>query len=170
MTTRSYEQHNCPIAQALRIVGDQWTLMIVRDALRGVCRFEGFQKSLGLSRNLLTRRLRQLEEEGLLERRPVDGSRRYEYCPTAKCRDLRVALLALAEWGERWRPDPDGPRLQVRDRNDGEAVGVRFCRLDDGAVIDSGDVEVIRRRAARAAEPDGERLMEHIENSIGSDG
>ena len=63
MTTRSYEQPDCPLAQALRVVGDQWTLMIVRDALGGVRRFEGFQKSLGLSRNLLTQRLRQLEEE-----------------------------------------------------------------------------------------------------------
>lgn len=151
MSTRSYEQHNCPVAQALRVVGDQWTLMIVRDALSGIRRFEGFQKSLGLSRNLLTQRLRQLEGEGMLERVPIPGSRRHEYRPTDKCRDLRVALLALAEWGERWRPDPDGPRLKVRERGSGRPVGARLCRLDDGEAVDSREVEVIRRALAREA-------------------
>lgn len=145
MTTRSYEQHNCPIAQALRVVGDQWTLMIVRDLLSGVRRFEGFQKSLGLSRNLLTRRLRQLEEEGLVERVPVPGGSRQEYRPTRKCKDLRVALLALAEWGERWRPDEDGPRLKIRERDSGAPVGARLCRIEDGTAVESRDVEVIRR-------------------------
>lgn len=149
MTTRSYDQHNCPIAQALRTIGDQWTLLIVRDALAGVRRFQGFQKSLGLSRNLLTQRLRQLEDEGLLERVPIEGSRRYEYQPTQKCWDLRVVLLSLAEWGERWRPDPDGPRLKIRERGSGHPVGARLCRLDDGQAIDSRQVEVVRRARVR---------------------
>lgn len=149
MTTRSYDQHNCPIAQALRVIGDQWTLLIVRDALAGIRRFQGFQKSLGLSRNLLTQRLRQLEEEGLLERVAIEGSRRFEYRPTQKCRELRVALLSLAEWGERWRPDPDGPRLKIRERDSGSPVGARLCRLDDGRAIDGQQVEVVRRARVR---------------------
>lgn len=151
MTSRSYEPHNCPIAQALRTIGDQWTLLIVRDALSGVRRFQGFQKSLGISRNLLTQRLRQLEEEGLLERVAIEGSRRFEYQPTQKCWDLRITLLALAEWGERWRPDPDGPRLKIRERESGRPVGARLCRLDDGAAVESRGVEVVRRARAREA-------------------
>lgn len=151
MTTQSYAPLNCPIAQALSVIGDQWTLLIVRDVLSGPRRFEELRSALGISRNLLTRRLRQLEDDGLLERRPIPGSRRFEYAATEKCRDLRVAVLALAEWGERWRPDPDGPRVAIRDRGDGMAVGVRLCRLDDGTAVDSRSVEVLRGAAARQA-------------------
>jgi len=147
MTTRSYAQLRCPIAQALSLVGDQWTLLIVRDLLSRPRRFEELREALGISRNLLTQRLRQLESEGLLERRPIEGSRRFVYAATEKCMDLRMAVLALAEWGERWRPDPEGPRLTVTDRKDGAAVGVRFCRLDDGAAVPSEEVKVRRAKA-----------------------
>jgi len=147
MTVRSYERHNCPIAQALRVIGDQWTLLIVRDLLAGPQRFEALQGSLGISRNLLTRRLRQLVDDGLVERVAIEGSRRYRYQATETCRELRIAILALAEWGERWRPDPAGPRLKVQACGDGAAVGVRLCRLDDGTAMDTDDV-VVRRRGA----------------------
>ncbi len=140
MTVRSYDRHACPIAQTLSVVGDQWTLLLVRDVLRGARRFETFQSNLGISRNLLTRRLKQLVAEGLLERTRIPGSRRHEYRPTEKCKDLRLTILALAEWGERWRADPKGARLEFRERDTDAAVGVRFCRLDDGRAIDTADV------------------------------
>ncbi len=140
MTVRSYDRHACPIAQTLSVVGDQWTLLLVRDVLRGARRFETFQSSLGISRNLLARRLKQLVAEGLLERTRIPGSRRYEYRPTEKCKDLRLTILALAEWGERWRADPKGARLELRERDTDAAVGVRFCRLDDGRAIGTADV------------------------------
>ena len=156
MTVRSYERHNCPIAQALRVVGDQWTLLIVRDLLAGPQRFEALQRSLGISRNLLTRRLRQLVDDGLVRRERIDGTRRFQYRATQTCRDLRIAILALAEWGERCRPDPAGPRLNVRSRDDGAPVGVRLCRLDDGREVAPDDIAVERRvdRPAVAQIPD----------------
>jgi len=137
MTRRSYDKHNCPIAQTLGAVGDQWTLLIVRDALRGLGRFEDFQDSLGISRNLLSSRLKQMVEEGLLERTPIDGSRRHAYRPTKKCKDLRKVLLSLAEWGEVWRRDPDGPRIFLHDRNSEASVSLEFCRQDTGQIIEN---------------------------------
>ena len=156
MTVRSYDRHACPIAQTLSVVGDQWTLLLVRDVLRGARRFETFQSGLGISRNLLARRLKQLVAEGLLERTRIPGSRRYEYKPTEKCRDLRLTILALAEWGERWRADPKGARLELRERETDAEIGVRFCRLDDGRAVDAADVVT---RAGPAASPNLTRWL-----------
>ena len=127
MTTRSYERLNCPIARSLAVLGDQWTLLILRDSLFGLSRFEEFQGSLGISRNLLTRRLRAMVEEGLLERKPVsEGARRAEYVATEKARDLLPVLLALGQWRERWEPGPAGPRIIPTEPETGTPVAVRL--------------------------------------------
>ena len=146
MTTRSYEQIPCPIARSLSVLGDQWTLMIVRDALMGVRRFEGFQKSLCLSRNLLTQRLRHLVDESLLTKEKMEGSRRYEYCPTQKCRDLLGVLVMFSEWGEQWCPDPDGPLVEIRHADSGQAVGMRPLLLDERREVSPAEVELIQLR------------------------
>ncbi len=140
MTTRSYEKFNCPIAQTLAEVGDQWTLLIVRDALRGQQRFEDFQESLGISRNLLSCRLKQMVGNGLLERVLIEGSRRHAYHPTEKCKELRKVLWALADWGENWRQDPQGPRIFMTDHDSGAKVKLEFCRQDTGEVVAGGAV------------------------------
>ena len=117
MTTVNYQKHNCPIAQALVELGDQWTLLIVRDALlAGRCRFNEFRESLGISRNLLTVRLSQLCEAGILERVQITNSKRYAYVPTQKCQDLRIIILAMAKWGEKWGTDPHIHRLELREK------------------------------------------------------
>lgn len=150
MSVQNYDRLNCPVAKALSVVGDQWTLLIVRDLLGGRRRFNEIQDSLGLSRNLLAQRLRQLVDEGLAERIVEPGSRRAIYRPTRKCRELRIALLALAEWGDRWQPDGKGPRLLPVDRENGEPVGVRLCRLRDGVALEPEQVRVrTRSQAAR---------------------
>ncbi|MBS1254727.1 MAG: putative HTH-type transcriptional regulator [Deltaproteobacteria bacterium] len=146
MTKRSYEQLACPIARSLSVLGDQWTLMIVRDALMGVRRFEGFQKSLCLSRNLLTRRLRHLVEEGLLTKEKIHGSRRFEYCPTQKCKDLLGVLVTFSEWGEQWCPDPEGPLVDIRHTVSGKAVGMRPLLLENGTEISPAEVELAQLR------------------------
>ncbi|SLN69383.1 winged helix-turn-helix transcriptional regulator [Oceanibacterium hippocampi] len=144
MTARNYAQHRCPIAQSLSIVGDQWTLLIIRDALNGKRRFGEFLDSLGLSRNLLTNRLAEMVEMGLLERVALPGTQREGYAPTAKCRDLQRTLLSLAAWGDRWLPAPEGRRVVTRERGSGRPVSLRFCRDDDGIAIDDRALEVIR--------------------------
>ena len=101
MLKRDYDGQNCSIARTLAIVGERWTLLIVRDAYLGRRRFEEFHESLGISRNVLTERLTRLVDEGILERVPYqEHPTRYEYLLTQKGRDLRVALTALRQWGD----------------------------------------------------------------------
>jgi len=93
----------CQIAQALSVVGDRWTLLIMRELSLGVRRFEGIQAQTGMSSHLLSARLKRLEHEGVIERRLYSVSRaRYEYHATAKGKELDAVLLALREWGMKW--------------------------------------------------------------------
>ena len=101
MLRRDYEGQNCSIARALEIVGERWTLLIIRDAFLGLRRFEQFQQSLGIARNVLTDRLNRLVEEGILERvRYSERPERFEYRLTDKGRDLQIALAGLRQWGD----------------------------------------------------------------------
>lgn len=146
MSTSNYEKHLCPVAQALVDLGDQWTLLIVRDALsQKHIRFNELQESLGISRNLLTRRLTQLCEAGILEKAEVEGSKRQAYMPTEKCRDLRLVILAMARWGEKWRPDPRLTRVETTQKSTGAPVELSFVS-PEGARVPLSDVRVTRRR------------------------
>jgi DNA-binding HxlR family transcriptional regulator len=103
MLNRDYECQNCSVARALEVVGERWTLLIIRDAMLGLHRFEEFQKSLGIARNVLTDRLNRLVDEGILERvRYSDRPERYEYRLTQKGRDLNLALAGLRQWGDKY--------------------------------------------------------------------
>lgn len=94
------EESTCPVARSLDIIGDWWSLLIVRDALRGLKRFGEFQKSLGIAKNMLASRLKQLVEEGILVLQPAsDGSAWQEYALTEKGRALQTVLVALSQWG-----------------------------------------------------------------------
>lgn len=101
MQRKCLRDSDCPIARALDVVGDWWTLMIVRDAFTGVRRFSDFQRSLGLAKNVLSARLSMLVEEGIFEVRPAsDGSAYQEYALTEKGRSLLTVMVALRQWGE----------------------------------------------------------------------
>ena len=103
MLRRDYEGQNCSIARALEIVGERWTLLIVRDCFLGLRRFEEFQQSLGVARNVLTDRLNRLVEEGILERvRYSERPARFEYRLTPKGHDLQIALAGLRQWGDQY--------------------------------------------------------------------
>ena len=107
----------CPLTRSLNVIGDGWTMLIVREALIGYRRFEDFRQHLGIARNILSRRLRHLETHRILERRRYQTRPpRYEYVLTAKGKDLAVALMALAQWGNRWSTAGDGT-ASVRFRN-----------------------------------------------------
>jgi DNA-binding HxlR family transcriptional regulator len=98
---RDYEGQNCSIARTLEIVGERWTLLIVRDAVFGLRRFDEFQESLGIARNVLTDRLNRLVEKGILEKvRYSERPERFEYRLTRKGRDLHIALAGLRQWGD----------------------------------------------------------------------
>jgi DNA-binding HxlR family transcriptional regulator len=100
---RDYEGQYCSIARALEVVGERWTLLIVRDVFLGRRRFDQLQESLGVARNVLTDRLNRLVEEGILERVPYsERPARFEYQLTDKGRELNVALTALRQWGDKY--------------------------------------------------------------------
>jgi len=106
---------DCPVARTLDLVGEWWTLLILRDALGGLKRFSEFQHSLGMAKNILTARLRKLVDNGILELRPAsDGSAYQEYAITEKGRSLSGVVEALREWGEKHLADGDPPRRQRR--------------------------------------------------------
>jgi DNA-binding HxlR family transcriptional regulator len=97
----SYEGQACPIARSLEVVGERWTLLILRDALLGIRRFDEFQARLEVSRAVLTRRLAALVEAGLLRReRYQQGPARFEYLPTERALELWPTILSLAQWSE----------------------------------------------------------------------
>jgi len=102
----------CPVARSLSVVGERWTLLILRDCFRGSRRFEQFSASLHLSPHLLSTRLGKLVEEGILEKRAYQEQPvRHEYRLTPKGRDLYPVIATLVRWGDRWMAGPDGPPL-----------------------------------------------------------
>jgi len=113
----------CSVARALEVIGERWSLLIIRDALRGVSRFEEFQRSLGLARNVLTARLDHLVGEGVLARKPygTTGSR-MEYELTEKGRELGTVVIGLSNWGDRHYPNPSGPPRRFEHAECGSAV------------------------------------------------
>ena len=106
----------CSIQRTLDVIGDRWTLLIIRDLFRGVRRFSMIQSDLGIAKNLLTDRLSSLVEAGVVEKVPYqDRPVRYEYRLTAKGRALSPALVALMRWGDQWVGDGLAPTELVHD-------------------------------------------------------
>ena len=113
MLRRDYEGQNCSIARTLEVVGERWTLLIVRDVFLGLRRFDRLQESLGIARNVLADRLNRLVEQGILERVPYSKRPpRFEYRLTAKGRELNVALTALRQWGDKHLSEKPPRRLR----------------------------------------------------------
>jgi DNA-binding HxlR family transcriptional regulator len=111
MQKHSLAELPCPVARSLDIVGEWWTLLIVRDAVRGARRFEDF-RALGAADNILSVRLKKLVDEGIFEKRLYSKHpERYEYVLTEKGNDLRIVLAAIATWGTRWTKGKDNTRL-----------------------------------------------------------
>ena len=152
MLRRDYDDQNCSIARALEIVGERWTLLIVRDALLGRTRFEQFQQSLGVARNVLTDRLNRLVDAGILERvRYSERPERYEYRLTEKGRDLRVALAGLRQWGDAY-VSPKPPTLHRR-RSDGAPVVAALVPEGDPGILRPDEVESVPGPGASTSRP-----------------
>jgi DNA-binding HxlR family transcriptional regulator len=136
MLQRGYPEQVCSIARSLEIIGERWTLLILRDAVLGVERFEDFQHSLGIASNVLTDRLKLLCDEGVLVRGP-DQQRpgRPKYSLTDKGRELAPVLITLMKWGDRHYPTPGGPpRLTLHTNCGGEVRdGLRCERCGERA-------------------------------------
>jgi DNA-binding HxlR family transcriptional regulator len=110
MQLTSLSHWNCSIARTLDVVGEWWTMLIIRDAFRGIRRFDDFQASLGMARSVLAARLRKLTEQGVLERKAYsEHPPRYEYHLTDKGKALHPIVVSMLQWGDTWAQEPDGP-------------------------------------------------------------
>ncbi len=119
----------CSVARTLSVVGDRWTLLVLRDCFLGARRFEAFERSLGISPHLLSTRLTKLVEESILERRLYsERPRRHEYRLTEKGVDLYPVVVSLTRWGDRWMAHDDGPPIAIEHRTCGhETTPVLTC-------------------------------------------
>ncbi len=124
-----YENQSCSIAGALEVVGERWSLLIVRDILLGLRRFDELQAHLGIARNVLQTRLTRLLQEGVIERVPYqERPLRHEYLLTDKGLDLWPTVVALMKWGDRYAPPEGGPAVVIEHRGCGGAVDEhRIC-------------------------------------------
>jgi DNA-binding HxlR family transcriptional regulator len=131
----------CSVARALSVVGDRWTMLLVREALLGTRRFEDFQANTGASRALVAERLRSLVDEGVLDRvRYQERPQRFEYRLTEKGRDLYPVVVALLAWGDRWAPSPDGPAVRLVHRPCGHTMHPELACPECGAAAGVRDV------------------------------
>jgi DNA-binding HxlR family transcriptional regulator len=131
----------CSVARTLSVIGDRWTLLVLRDAFLRTRRFEDFQRRLGVTRHLLADRLRKLVEAGILERlRYQEKPARYEYKLTEKGRDLYPVIVALLRWGDRWMTDESGPPLTLVHKACGHTMHPSLVCPDCGEPIGPRDV------------------------------
>ena len=145
MRRKSLSGVACPIARTLDVIGDWWSLLIVRDALRGMRRFGEFEKSLGVSKNILTQRLRSLVKQGILELSPAsDGSAYQEYRLTTKGRGLFKVLVAMGQWGQENVTSPAGGRVTMVDREHRKPVRKLEVRAADGRLLGPGETMIVR--------------------------
>ena len=142
MKRKALDGMNCSIAQTLDVVGDPWTLLIVRDAMFGVRRFEQFQESLGIPRTTLSTRLATLVDHGVLDRRPYQTHpERHEYVLTEKGRALNSVMIAMLQWGDRWSELPEPP-VTLIDADTGTPVEPLYIDRTSGRPL--ADIKVSR--------------------------
>jgi DNA-binding HxlR family transcriptional regulator len=154
---RDYPDQNCSIAKSLEVIGERWTLLIVRDVMNGSRRFGELQRSLGVARNVLSARLQRMVDEEILERRAYQESPpRYEYFLTEKGLDLWPALIALLNWGDRYSAGPDGPPKLIVHKECGGPVSDRGICESCGKLLHARDARQVPgpgvERALAAAE------------------
>jgi DNA-binding HxlR family transcriptional regulator len=129
MKRTSFDDMNCSLARTLDVVGEWWTLLIIREALWGTMRFDDFQRRLGIARNILTTRLKALETHGVLQRLSEGG-----YGLTDKGRALFPAIVALMQWGDDWLHADIGPPIMFHDSATGhpiQRIGLRTAQGQD---------------------------------------
>jgi DNA-binding HxlR family transcriptional regulator len=141
---RAYPGQACSIASSLEVIGERWSLLIVREVMNGNRRFGEMQGSLGVARNVLSARLQRLIAEGILERRIYqEAPARYEYFLTEKGLDLWPALIALLGWGDRHSAGPAGPPKLIVHKECGGAVNDRGICESCGKVLHARDAKQI---------------------------
>lgn len=155
MAWSDYDSSTCSIARTAQLLGDRWTVLVIRDLFNGVRRFDELQSHLGIARDILTKRLALLVDEDLVERRAyrVDGERsRHEYVLTPAGRELRTVLVALMDWGDDHRAGPAGPPVSLRHKDCGAPIHTQLVCDEGHAVESSTRAELVPLAGARLRE------------------
>lgn len=141
----------CSIARSLDIIGESWTLLVLRDVLQGLRRFDEIQKNLGIATNVLSARLKRLTDEGLLEqRRYQQHPPRFEYVLTEKGRDLAPALMYLVQWGNKYLAGAkDAPQVLVHNAC-GHVMSPRLSCSHCGEPLSKQGVSIVPSAKAKA--------------------
>jgi DNA-binding HxlR family transcriptional regulator len=144
MRHNTLAHQNCSIGWAASILGERWTLAILREAFSRTRRFEDYQRNLGIARNMLADRLRSLVEEGVLERRPYqERPARYEYRLTQKGLDLYPALIALMQWGDKYVSAESGPPVELEHKGCGKISRPQLTCSECGDPIGARDMRAL---------------------------
>ena len=150
MKRRDFDHLNCSLAQTLSVIGEHWTLLIIRDAFMGLRRFDDFQKDLGIARNVLSERLKRLVNEEVREKTP--GEKGFpEYHLTAKGLALQPILISMTHWGDKHRPNPKGRRLIFLDRKNRKPIQTMTVRAHDDRRLKPKDITVKRGPGHRSS-------------------
>jgi DNA-binding HxlR family transcriptional regulator len=151
MDRKSFSGMDCSVAQCLEVIGEWWSMLIVRDTFLGITRFDDFQRRLRISRNILNDRLNTLVEAGVLTRVPYsEHPPRHDYRLTDKGRDLWPVLTAMRQWGDRYAA-PDGPPLRVTHKACGAVTEAVLVCSSCGVSLQPSDVEVAQSRGHELA-------------------
>ncbi len=143
MKRKSYQDMNCSVAQALEIVGDPWTLLVVRDLMFGFRRFNDIQERLGIARNTLTDRLVALVDHGVLNKVAYqDNPERFEYRLTEKGRALSPIIVTLMQWGDEWSDLPEPP-VHLIDRETGRVLDPVLVDRESGEPLNQLKVQAV---------------------------
>jgi DNA-binding HxlR family transcriptional regulator len=154
MPLTDYDSSTCSIARTAQILGDRWSVLVVRNLFNGVRRFDALQQHLGIARDVLTKRLALLVDEGIVERRAYrpEGERtRHEYALTPAGRDLRTVMVALMDWGDAHRPGEDGPPMSLRHRDCGAGIHAHLACADGHEIETSTRAELVPLAGAKLA-------------------
>lgn len=156
---KSFRDVDCAISQTLAVIGEWWTLMIVRNAFHGMRTFDAFHEDLGISTSVLAARLKTLTDADVFKRvqSEADG-RSFEYRLTEKGRELYPLVVCMYEWGEKWYPNKKGPRMYLQEISTGKPVRGVAVIASDGHVLDSREIRSVAGPGANAA---SHRLLKH---------
>ncbi|MFV5376463.1 winged helix-turn-helix transcriptional regulator [Acinetobacter calcoaceticus] len=141
--TTALKEEPCPVARCVNLIGDRWSLLIVRDAFDGMRRFGDFQRSLGVARNILSDRLKKLVDAGVLEMQDASDSTAYqEYVLTAKGQSLFPVVVALRQWGEQNLFESGERHSLLIDKNTGQQIPFMAPVAADGTVLRAFNTQV----------------------------
>lgn len=134
----TFEDRNCSIARALDVLGDWWNVLIIREALWGTHKFDDFQRNLGMSKSVLSKRLKLLLDHDILEKRSHGSS--VDYHLTVKGREVQAIIITLLQWGDRWYAQREGPPVVLVNRHTRTPLAPLSFQDEQGNLLELADI------------------------------